>query len=107
MSVKIDDLALKQLMSLLSEKGLDSKTLRIIVAGMGWGGPQFNLALDEQKENDFVQVVDELTFLVDKNLLDEFKGFSIDSFNQGGNTGLYVQPIAKPESGCTSCSGCN
>lgn len=35
MSVKIDDLALKQLMSLLSEKGLDSKTLRIIVAGMG------------------------------------------------------------------------
>lgn len=107
-AVKISPEALNELKNIIKEKQLESNSLRIFLSGMGWGGPSFNLALDEQKNEDLVTDSDELTFLVEKSLNEQYGVFEIEYFNEDGNTGIFVQPSKTgEESGCSSCSGCN
>ncbi|MDO4720146.1 MAG: hypothetical protein Q4A78_05750 [Peptostreptococcaceae bacterium] len=45
---------------------------------------------------------------MESGLADEFGGFDIVLVEQGGMTGLYVQPKnAQEGGGCSSCSGCH
>ena len=108
MSITVDKKASDELKSILSEKNINTDTLRIFLSGMGWGGPSFNLALDEQKNEDLITNVEDLKFLVEKSLNEQFGVFDIEYFNEDGNTGIFVQPSKTgEESGCSSCSGCN
>ena len=52
MNINVTNKALNEIKKVLKEKKSTSKKIRIFLAGIGWGGPTFNLALDEQKEND-------------------------------------------------------
>ncbi len=46
-TVKISDKATVEFLQFLKDNEVTSDTVRIHFAGMGWGGPAFNLVLDE------------------------------------------------------------
>lgn len=105
MSINISAEALNELKSILSDKQLDGNIVRVFVSGMGWSGPQFNLSLDEINDDDFSLVADNFTFVVEKELVDQFGGFEIKFFDEDGASGVYVETSVQPESGCSGCSG--
>ena len=81
MVIDVTDKAKEKLSALLLEKETD-KSLRIYIAGYGWGGPTFGIALDEHKEGDTEIKVDDFVFLTDDVLQENFQKFTID-YNDG------------------------
>jgi len=80
MVIEVTDRALKEIEKLINVNGKNAKDkkIRIFLSGIGWSGPRFNLALDEQKENDEIYSGKNVDFVVDKNLISQYKGFKID-----------------------------
>lgn len=97
MKVKITDIAQKELKKTL-ESIKNRKPLRIYVAGYGWGGPSFGLALDELKEGDMKVEVDDYTFLIEEDLAENFGSFTIDYSNNWLRRGFTVIPDRKVSS---------
>lgn len=64
--VHMSDVAYEEFKQLLSDNDITSNTIRIYLAGMGWGGPAFNLVLDEQIENDVIEQIKDIKFIVQK-----------------------------------------
>lgn len=105
--VKISDATYKEFKALLDENNLEDYTIRINLAGMACSGPVFNIVQDEKDDNDEVVVVNDITFLIGKELIEKFEGFEINGTEENGR-GLMIEPFNKPEStGCASCSSCN
>ena len=77
-AISISTEALTELRNILQSKKLESNSIRVFLSGMGWGGPSFNLALDEQKDEDLVTNVEDFNFLVEKSLNDQFGTFEIE-----------------------------
>jgi len=102
MNINITNKAIVEIKKVLKEKNSTSasKKIRIFLAGIGWGGPKFNLALDEQKENDEIYSEDSVDFVADKNLIDQYKGFKIDYSNFFLQRGFLVHPYSGPASTC-------
>lgn len=86
----------------LSEKALNAiqndphqeKKYRISVTGIGWGGPRFGIVRDEQKENDYVENIQGITFLVDQEIKDQFGPFQVDYSKFFLTRGFYVQSMS-------------
>ncbi|NLW23494.1 MAG: hypothetical protein GXY88_09655 [Tissierellia bacterium] len=57
------------------------------------------MALDEYKEGDITTKIDDLTFLVEQDLVDIFKSFKIDYSNNWLRRGFTVIP----DRGLSSC----
>ena len=100
MNINVTNKALNEIKKVLKEKNTTSKKIRIFLAGIGWGGPTFNLALDEQKENDEIYSEDSVDFIVDKSLIDQFRGFKIDYSNFFLRRGFLVHPYSGSASTC-------
>lgn len=65
------------------------------------------MALDEPTEQDLVEEISGLTFLVDKKLQEQYNGFSIESMKYGQGIGFNITPKTDTTSdGCSSCSSC-
>lgn len=105
--VKMSDNASKEFQKFLKDNEVTANVVRIHFAGMGCGGAVFNLVLDEQKETDNTEVIDGLTFLVDKKVTEQFGELSVLSADENGRGGFSIEPENKPEGGgCASCSSC-
>jgi len=100
MSIKVTNKALGEIKKVLEQKNATNKKIRIFLAGIGWGGPSFNLALDEQKENDEIYSEDGIDFVADKSLIDQYGGFKIDYSNFFLQRGFLVHPYSGPASTC-------
>jgi len=100
MNIKVTNKALDEIKKVLTEKNTTSNKIRIFLAGIGWGGPKFNLALDEQKENDEIYSEDTVNFVADKNLIDQYTGFKIDYSSFFLQRGFLVHPYSGPASTC-------
>ena len=102
MNINITNKAIVEVKKVLKEKNSTStsKKIRIFLAGIGWGGPTFNLALDEQKENDEIYSEDYVDFIADKSLIDQYKGFKIDYSNFFLQRGFSVHPYSGSASTC-------
>ena len=61
--IKISDEAKKELQSVLKEQS--DKMLRLVIQGVGWGGPRFGLGLDQPNEEE-KNTFDGVDFLIDK-----------------------------------------
>jgi len=92
----------KELLDQHFENKKDIPSIRVYLAP-GWGGPQLNLALDEQRENDEVFVFDNYTFLIDKNLLQSVAPVEIDGTPWGFK---ITSSLSSSNEGCASCSSC-
>lgn len=104
--VKMSDSAYKEFEKVLTDNNIETNTVRIVISGMGWSGPSFGLVLDEQKENDIVEKVEDMTFLVEDDINKEFGTLAIRSGEENGYGGLSIEPEKKAEGGCSSCSSC-
>ena len=91
MVIDLTDSAAVELKKIIETKN-STKPLRIYVAGYGWGGPTFGIALDEHKEGDIEAVVNDLTFLLEGNLGDTFSKFTVDYSDSWLRKGFTVIP---------------
>lgn len=67
--MKVSEKADKELKKLFALPENAGKQLRIVIAGFGWGGPRFGIALDEQKnENDTVVKQEGYSFVFERRL---------------------------------------
>lgn len=90
MNVNLTDIAQEELVKVVDTRKDTNKELRIYIQGMGWGGPSFGIALDEQKEGDQVVEIDNLKFLLDEDIVNNFDEFNIDYSNSWLRKGFYV-----------------
>lgn len=105
-AVKISENAFKELKELLKNNEIDTNIVRIVVSGMGCSGPRFGLVLDEKKDDDMVEEVKDMTFLVQKDINLEFGTLQIKSSDENGYDGLSIETEI-PFGGCSSCPGCH
>lgn len=100
MKINLTDKAFKELKKLLAKKNTKNQKIRIILKGVGWSGPRFNLALDEQKDDDESIDLKGMTFLVNKQLLSQFQNFTIDYSSFFLQRGFSVYAHGDYASGC-------
>ena len=98
MVIDLTKRASEELKKILESKKIN-KPLRIYIAGYGWGGPSFGLALDEFKEGDASVNVGEYTFLIENDLTESFGSFTIDYSDNWLRKGFTVIP----DRGASSC----
>ena len=94
--LNITEKALAALSETVKEK---ASSIRILVKGYGWGGPVFGIALDEQKDGDQVVMIEEHQFVIDSELVDLFKGFSVDYSDNWFGKGFTI----RSQMGGSSC----
>jgi len=64
MNISFDDITKNALKNQLEAKGKSS--VRLLIRGFGWGGPILGVVLDEQQEDDILESVNGINFVVDK-----------------------------------------
>lgn len=89
MKINITAKAAAKLKEMLGKNG-QGKNVRIMMTGIGWGGPRFGIALDEQKNNDQNINIENLDFVIEQDLADQFNGFSVDYQDFFLNKGFQV-----------------
>jgi len=104
--ILISESAYNEFKAFLDENEVDTYTIRINLAGHGCSGPAFNITVDDAKEGDLTQKVNDITFVVEETLIDEFGGFKLLSTEENEGRGLSLKPVMEVESGgCGSCGG--
>lgn len=98
MKIDLTERAQEELKKVMDSRK-DKKPLRIYIAGYGWGGPSFGLALDELKDGDAKTEIDDFTFLVEEDLAEAFNAFTVDYSDSWLRRGFSVIP----DRGGSSC----
>ena len=104
-NIIISDSAYKEFSDFLKENKVESNNVRINLAGYACSGAVFNISISEVSDSDITEVVDDITFIIDKSLIDEFGGFSILSTEENEGRGLSLKPHIAGEGGCGTCGG--
>lgn len=78
MRINVTERAQSELNKILAQKDTTGKSLRLYIAGFGWGGPSFGIALDEQNDDDLKDTAGGLDFLVEKELTERYSEFHVD-----------------------------
>lgn len=92
MKVHATPAAIDELKKIMEQKDALNQTLRLYVSGFGWSGPRFGIALDEQTDEDHVDETQEVTFIVSKELIDQFGEFRVDFSDNWLRKGFVVEP---------------
>ena len=107
-NITISEEAYNEFKGFLDDNNITDFNIRINFAGAACSGPIFNISVSEPNDADVVEKVNEISFIVEKTLIDEFGGFIILSTNENEGRGLSLKPVISPEGGCGgSCSGCH
>lgn len=77
MELNISQEAISELNKIIQGKKAD-KNIRVYIAGIGWGGPTFGMALEEPTDSDLVQEVEDLKFIFAQDMQDNFSKINID-----------------------------
>ena len=105
MKITLPETAVKTLKDILQDNQDRPQTIRVYFAGIGWGGPSFGIALDEQKDSDTSYEVDGLTFIMDKNEYAQHGDIVIEDTGFGFR--VIPENMKNDEGGCGGgCSGC-
>ena len=91
MVIEVTDMAKKELDEVLKSKD-PAKRLKIYVAGHGWGGPSFGMALEEPEEEDFQLDVDGYPFTVGDGLEEVYDKFVVDYNDSSFRKGFMITP---------------
>ena len=104
-NITISEEAYNEFVDFLKENNVDSFNIRINLAGYACSGPVFNISVSEATDNDVVEVVNDITFIAEKTIIDEFGGFIIVSSEENDGNGLSLKAVNPGEGGCGSCGG--
>ena len=107
---EVTPLAMQNLKDHLNQNRIES-AIRVTFSSGGCAGPSLSLALDEAKTNDQTHVQDDVTFLIDKDLMEICGGVTIDFENSGCRSGFKVSsthPVGRSSSSSSGSScGCS
>lgn len=103
--ILISEEAYQEFKGFLDENEVDNYSIRINLAGFGCSGPAFNISVDDVKDGDLTQKVNDIVFVVEEKLVDEFGGFRLLSTDENEGRGLSLKPLIEVEGGCGSCGG--
>lgn len=104
MKVTLPQTAIDTLKDILKDNQDRPKNIRVYFAGIGWGGPSFGIALDEQTANDLEYTVEGLHFIMSKEDYDKYGDIVIEDTGYGFKVGPENM---KDDGGCGGgCSGC-
>lgn len=106
--IEISDAGYEEFNDLLEANEIEPKVVRLALAGFGCSGPRFGLMVDDPTEDDYVEVVKDITYIVAKDLYNEYEGFVILSDEENFGGGMSLRPKKIDESaGCSTCAtGC-
>lgn len=105
-NITISEEAIKEFKDFLEENKVEAYNIRINLGGFACSGPVFNISVSDATDGDVTEVVDGITFIMEKSLVDEFGGFIILSSEENNGRGLTLKPVIAPEGGgCGSCGG--
>lgn len=104
--ITMSEEAYKEFKDFLDENKVEGYNVRINLAGYACSGPAFNISVSEATDADVTELVNEITFIAEKTLIDEFGGFTILSTEENEGRGLSLKPLIQGEGGgCGSCGG--
>ncbi|MBE6071902.1 MAG: HesB-like protein [Clostridium butyricum] len=107
-NVTISEEAYKEFKGFLEENNISDFNIRINFAGFACSGPIFNISVSQPTDADEVEAINDISFIYEKSLIDQFGGFIILSSEENEGNGLSLKPVIAPEGGCGgSCSGCH
>jgi len=92
MKIEITSPAKDELAKVVANKKNESKLLRIYIAGYGWGGPTFGLALDELKDEDMEFDVEDFKFVMEDLIVENYGNFTVDFSDNWLRRGFSVYP---------------
>ena len=78
--------------------------VRVFLSQGGWSGPSLGMALDEPKDDDEIVKNNGVTYLVNKQLLDQVKPIVVDFIESGWGSGFSISSSLKKPDSCGSCS---
>lgn len=103
--VLMSEEAYKEFKSFLDENGVDDYTIRLDLAGYGCSGPAFNISVDSKLDGDIEEKINDITFIIEEELISDFGGFKILSSSENNGNGLALKPFIETAGGCGSCGG--
>lgn len=107
-NVTISQEAYNEFKSFLEENKITDFNIRINYAGSACSGPIFNISVSKAGDDDEIEKVNDISFICEKSLIEQFGGFIILSSEENNGGGLSLKPVIQPEGGCGgSCSGCH
>ena len=91
-----------EIRAIMEQNPDEPQAIRVFLAGMGWSGPSWGLALDEQKDEDILYEEDGVKFLMEESVYEQFGEFTVEYTDHG----YIVAPTnSQPSDGCASCAG--
>lgn len=111
--VKITELAAQKVKEVLKAQNKENAMLRLYLAGIGCGGPNFGMTLDESKTDE--DILDEeygVSILVDKKLSTHLEGAIVDYVESSNGGGFEIRTVKTDNGGgcdtggCGSCGSC-
>ena len=107
-NITISEEAYSEFKAFLEENNITDFNIRINFAGFACSGPIFNISISQPTDADEVEKINDISFIFEKTLIDQFGGFIILSTEENEGNGLSLKPVIQPEGGCGgSCSGCH
>ena len=107
-NITISQEAYTEFKAFLEENKITDFNIRIKFAGLACSCPIFNISISEGTDADEVETVNDINFIMEKSLIEQFGGFIILSSEENEGNGLSLKPVIAPEGGCGgSCSGCH
>ena len=86
--MKITDEAKTFIEGVLSEN--NAKGIKVIFAGMGWGGPKLGLSLEETTDQDIVETINGVQVAFEKSIKDQTEGLTLDFKETPEGSGLVM-----------------
>lgn len=106
--ITISEEAYIEFKSFLEANDIKDLSIRINYAGSACSGPVFNISPETAKDGDILEKINDITFISDKDVIDEFGGFVLLSTEENDGRGMSLRPLLEPEgSGCGTCAGCH
>lgn len=66
------------------------KTIRVVLAGMGWGAPKLGLALDEPVETDIIKEVNGIEVAFEAEVINHVANITLDFEESEAGEGLVI-----------------
>lgn len=105
MKITLPESAVDTLKDILKDNQDRPSNIRVYFAGIGWGGPSFGLALDEQNDKDLTYKVDGLNFVMSTEDHSKYGDIVIEDTGYGFK--VAPENMQNDDSGCGGgCSGC-
>ena len=104
--LEVTTLASEKLVEYMQVNNITS-SLRVALMQGGCSGPSLGLALDEEKATDELFTQEKLTFLVEKDLLQQCGSIKVDYADAGSRSGFTItsaNPLPNAGGGCSSGS---